>query len=467
MTSKYKSIRSKTKSKSIRSKTKSIKSTSKSKKISASSILFPLAFFGSLFAGGVYLATKKPHVNEKINFKIPVPNTVDVLKNDIKGLKIKGDHEKIVYDKYIVTPRNIRIKNNTLTNYEKDKEGIKEANILKDEDINNIDKIVKNQNMINKGFIFYGPTGTGKTYLTKLICLEYDMILINVPGSIISGHPGENQLVLAAVFSVAKKIAEKGIKCMILFDEIDGILPMKSGGGSGTQTRSEGLTNAFLRYTSEEDIHTNIVIVGTTNHFNNIEPASIGRFSSVEIAEFTIPKKIDKLKTAINKFTGLEGKLEKILVDVNVIDKINEELRGRYFIINFDMYKDLGKFKYDDFFEKYKMTADDRDVTAKHIDTIMYGRGYTSYKSEKIIRDIMGADIAITQGANLYTILEKYTVIEPLDMRHMNQKLTNINNNIDKYEEIIKNKIMYNKFFGHRKNHSKKKTLKRRSLKRR
>ncbi len=64
MTSKSKSIKTKSRSKtkSLKSKTKSIKS----KHPSASSILFPLAIFGSLFAGGAYYAsTREPDL--KIN----------------------------------------------------------------------------------------------------------------------------------------------------------------------------------------------------------------------------------------------------------------------------------------------------------------------------------------------------------------------------------------------------------------
>ncbi len=323
-----KSIRSKSKSKTkSKSKSASVKSTKKSGETTASSVLFPLAFFGSLFAGGVYMATREYPVYPKTEIvprETPVdPNAKDVDLRAIvkKSKQIANTEEKNVMEKYIKYPKEITetlgyvkgdmFKKNITTEYN--------TGIIKQ-------KIEDNKYDAKKGFVFYGPSGTGKTYLAQNICNEYNMIMFDINSDIIMGHPGTEVIMFRSIFTAAEKIVKNGGKCLIFFDELDGILhsKLKSTTGGG-EARKQELTNEFQKLSGS--IRENVFVIGTTNlkEYEIDEPIKM-RLISISINELTKAQKLDRYNNVLKELLVDDTKVNEFETYLSSISVIKNNL---------------------------------------------------------------------------------------------------------------------------------------------
>jgi transitional endoplasmic reticulum ATPase len=78
-----------------------------------------------------------------------------------------------------------------------------------------------------KGVIFSGPPGTGKTLLAKALATETGLSFITVDAAtVFSKWLGESEKVIRQVFKKARQAAP----CLLLFDELDAIVPRRGGG---------------------------------------------------------------------------------------------------------------------------------------------------------------------------------------------------------------------------------------------
>ncbi len=486
MTSKSKSIRSKT-----LSKTRSVKSTRKSKKMSASSILFPLAFFGSLFAGGVYYATKESRIHETIKFKPDIPITVkkSAYIKEIDEIEKKADEfEKKVIKNYVMYPE--ELPEETTDNVIGAKEQAKTLkNLLDKKDSGNL-----------KGVLFTGPPGTGKTMLAKAFARENNMILINVKG-LVTGKIGDSVKMLDAVFSLASKITKSGIKCMILIDEIDRTF---SNQGSGESARAQigGDITGSMQTTYDDYKDDNVIFIGITNYPEKIEKAITDRLDSIEFRELTdderkslldqmLGTKADSVKGAVISLTAtkLKNVYNSFLKyadyearnDIELLDKIYYDKSVKY------SRTDTERNKLMEFLEEYYSSK----IGVKKLDALEnFKRLFASILFLKFIQmcgiiensklenrlisklgniipynenriDQLGWDNIARGSINIYDVLIFYLKIKESSNRTLKKLLGSIDI-ADANERIITGR-----FFGRRKNRSKKKTLKRRSLKRR
>ncbi len=134
---------------------------------------------------------------------------------------------------------------------------------------------------IHDGFILYGPPGTGKTYLVGALAKEAGMKLMIVSiHQLLDMYLGNTEKNIHEIFEQARKNAPS----IILFDEIDGLGAKRSilrEGGSAASALA--LNQILMEMDSLESNNDNIIVIGTTNEPQDIDPALLrsGRFTNM------------------------------------------------------------------------------------------------------------------------------------------------------------------------------------------
>ena len=118
--------------------------------------------------------------------------------------------------------------------------------------------------------ILYGQSGTGKTELVRYIAHKAGLPFVYVRfSSLVNSYLGGTQSNINKVFSYAKSSP-----CVLCFDEIDAI-GMKRGDSHDVSEMSR-VVIALMQ--EMDSLPNNVIIIGTTNRFDRLDPALIRRF---------------------------------------------------------------------------------------------------------------------------------------------------------------------------------------------
>jgi len=117
------------------------------------------------------------------------------------------------------------------------------------------------------GILLYGPPGCGKTFIARKLAEVAGFSFIEVkPGDLASIYVHGTQGKIAEIFAQARK----QVPCMIFFDELDAMVPIRSGDSVGHHYASE--VNEFLVQLNECG-RNKILVIGATNLPDRIDPA--------------------------------------------------------------------------------------------------------------------------------------------------------------------------------------------------
>ena len=141
-----------------------------------------------------------------------------------------------------------------------------------------------------KGILIKGPPGCGKTLLAKAIATETNVNFMSVKGpALLSQYVGESERGVREVFRKARQAAP----CIVFFDEIDALVPVRAGGSSDSHVADRVLSQFLAEFDGIEELK-GILVLGATNRLDLLDPAVLrpGRFD--EVVEIPMPDEDDR-----------------------------------------------------------------------------------------------------------------------------------------------------------------------------
>lgn len=126
------------------------------------------------------------------------------------------------------------------------------------------------------GLLMYGRPGTGKSMLARAIAKEAGASFIGVKsGTILDKYVGESDKLVAAVFSLAQKIAPT----VIFIDEIDTLLKKRESMQSSSSSNMGSMLGSLM--SQWDGLNSKgkapVIVLGATNRPNDIDPAFLRR----------------------------------------------------------------------------------------------------------------------------------------------------------------------------------------------
>jgi transitional endoplasmic reticulum ATPase len=141
-----------------------------------------------------------------------------------------------------------------------------------------------------RGILLHGPSGTGKTLLAKAVATESEANFVSVRGpELLSKWVGESERGIREIFRRARQAAP----CVIFFDEIDSIAPIRGAGGE-TAVTERVVSQLLTELDGMENMH-GVVVLAATNRADMVDPALLrpGRFDKIVLVP--LPDKESRL----------------------------------------------------------------------------------------------------------------------------------------------------------------------------
>ncbi|KZT52569.1 AAA-domain-containing protein [Calocera cornea HHB12733] len=121
-----------------------------------------------------------------------------------------------------------------------------------------------------KGVLLHGPPGTGKTRLAHAVATSTRSSLILIHGpELSSAYHGETEAALRQVFERARKQSPS----VIVLDELDALCPRREEGSGEVEKRVVATLLTLMDGMAEDGRDGRVIVMGTTNRVNAIDPA--------------------------------------------------------------------------------------------------------------------------------------------------------------------------------------------------
>ena len=127
-----------------------------------------------------------------------------------------------------------------------------------------------------KGLLLTGAPGTGKTLLAKAAASQCGVNFISIKGpALLSKWVGESEKGVREVFKKARQASP----CIIFFDEVEALVPVRGGGGGDSHVTDRVISQFLTELDGIEELK-GVVVLAATNRPDLIDPALLrpGRF---------------------------------------------------------------------------------------------------------------------------------------------------------------------------------------------
>ncbi len=131
-----------------------------------------------------------------------------------------------------------------------------------------------------KGIMLHGVSGTGKTLLARALAKESGVNFIAVKGpALMSKYVGESERAIRDVFRTAKQASPS----ILYFDEIESLAPVRGRDSGSGASFTERVISQFLAEMSGIEELKGVVVLGTTNRLDLVDPSLLaaGRFDLI------------------------------------------------------------------------------------------------------------------------------------------------------------------------------------------
>ena len=177
-----------------------------------------------------------------------------------------------------------------------------------------------------RGILLHGPSGTGKTLLAKAVATQSEANFISVRGpELLSKWVGESERGIREIF----KRARQSSPCVVFFDEIDSIAPIRGAGGE-TAVTERVVSQLLTELDGMENMH-GVIVLAATNRADMIDPALLrpGRFD--KIIQIPLPDKESRksiLKINAEKIPTITEESNPNRVDFEKLSDMTDGLSG-------------------------------------------------------------------------------------------------------------------------------------------
>jgi len=177
-----------------------------------------------------------------------------------------------------------------------------------------------------RGILLHGLSGTGKTLLAKAVATESEANFVSIRGpELLSKWVGESERGIREIF----KRARTASPCVIFFDEIDSIAPIRGVGGE-TAVTERVVSQLLTELDGMENMH-GVVVLAATNRSDMIDPALLrpGRFD--KIIEIPMPDKDSRkkiLEINVKEIPFVSEPQEPGFVDLDKIAEMTDGMSG-------------------------------------------------------------------------------------------------------------------------------------------
>jgi transitional endoplasmic reticulum ATPase len=177
-----------------------------------------------------------------------------------------------------------------------------------------------------RGILLHGPSGVGKTLLAKAVATESEANFVSVRGpELLSKWVGESERGIREIFRRARQASP----CVIFFDEVDSIAPIR-GAGSETAVTERVVSQLLTELDGMENMH-GVIVLAATNRADMIDPALLrpGRFD--KIVQIPMPDKDSRrqiLQINAKDIPTVSDKNDPDYVNLDKIAEITDGMSG-------------------------------------------------------------------------------------------------------------------------------------------
>ncbi len=177
-----------------------------------------------------------------------------------------------------------------------------------------------------RGILLHGPSGTGKTLLAKAVATQSEANFVSVRGpELLSKWVGESERGIREIFKRARQSAP----CVVFFDEIDSIAPIRGAGGE-TAVTERVVSQLLTELDGMENMH-GVVVLAATNRADMIDPALLrpGRFD--KIIQIPLPDKESRksiLKINAEKIPTITDENDPNHINFEKLSELTDGLSG-------------------------------------------------------------------------------------------------------------------------------------------